>query len=54
VGWTSWLLFGGGWRALTPYAAAEPGGPRAMLRLDPREPRDLGADVARWAAEVPR
>lgn len=48
VGWVSWLLYDDGWRALTPYAA----GGRPMVRLEPREPADLGRDVAGWA--VPR
>jgi hypothetical protein len=53
VGWTSWLLFGDGWRELTPYAARSPGGVRrAMVRVEPRRPADLAAQVARWAVEV--
>ena len=56
IGWLSWLLFGDGWRALTPYAGPGPGpgGPCTMVRLEPREPSDLAHQVARWAAEVPR
>lgn len=54
VGWVSWLLFADGWRALAPYTAAAPDGPRAMVRLEPRAPGDLAHDVARWATEVPR
>jgi hypothetical protein len=53
VGWVSWLLFEDGWRALTPYAGPVAGGSRlAMVRVEPRDPRDLGLDVARWVAAV--
>jgi hypothetical protein len=53
VGWTSWLLFGDGWRELTPYAGRSgPGGHRAMVRIEPRRPADLAALVARWDIEV--
>jgi hypothetical protein len=53
IGWTSWLLFGDGWRELTPYAGSLPGGGRrAMVRVEPRCPADLAAQVARWAVEV--
>jgi hypothetical protein len=53
VGWTSWLLFGDGWRELVPYAGRSPlGCRRAMVRVEPRRPADLAALVARWAVEV--
>jgi hypothetical protein len=54
VGWLCWLLFGDGWRALTPYVATTPDGPRPMVRLDPRTPDDLAEGPARWAMEVAR
>jgi hypothetical protein len=46
IGWVSWVLVADGWRALTPYAASG----RPMVRLEPRRPDDLAAQVARWAA----
>jgi len=49
VGVVSWLLFADGWRALTPHLGAGVNGPRAMVRLEPRAPEDLGREVARWA-----
>jgi len=53
VGWTSWLLFGDGWRELTPYAGRSAGGDRrAMVRVEPRRPADLAAQVARWSVAV--
>ena len=53
VGWTSWLLFGDGWRELTPYVARSAGGDRrAMVRCEPRRPADLALRVARWAVAV--
>jgi hypothetical protein len=48
IGVVSWLLFADGWRALTPHLGAGVNGPRAMLRLEPRAPEDLGREVARW------
>jgi hypothetical protein len=49
VGWVSWLLFADGWRALTPYAGSGPSDAgRAMVRIEPRRPADLGLAVARW------
>lgn len=50
VGWVTWVLHGDGWRALTPYAAPGPTGPRPMLRLERRRPDDLVQEVARWVA----
>lgn len=54
VGWVSWVLLPGGWRALTPYVARADGRPRAMVRLEPRAPEDLAREVARWTAEARR
>lgn len=48
IGVVSWLLFAGGWQALTPYLGVGVDGPRAMLRLEPRAPEDLAREVARW------
>jgi hypothetical protein len=50
LGWVAWVLLGDGWRALSPCTAAEPGGVRAMVRLDRRDPAALAHDVARWVA----
>ncbi len=53
IGWVSWLWFADGWRALTPYAGSEASGAgRAMVRIEPRRPSDLGLDVARWMTAV--
>ena len=42
-----------GWRELTPYSrASADGGRRAMVRVEPRRPADLGLLVARWAVRV--
>jgi hypothetical protein len=55
VGWTAWLMFGDGWRELTPYAGrSADGGRRAMVRVEPRRPADLATKMARWAVEVGR
>jgi hypothetical protein len=55
LGWVSWLLYADGWRALTPYAGSGAGGiRRAMVRIEPRRPIDLGLDVARWVSTVAR
>jgi hypothetical protein len=49
LGWVSWLMFADGWRALMPYAGQEVGGAdRAMVRVEPRRPADLGIVVAGW------
>jgi hypothetical protein len=49
AGWVSWMMFADGWRALTPYAEAVAGGAsRAMVRVEPCRPADLGIAVARW------
>jgi hypothetical protein len=48
IGWVSWLLFGDGWRALTPYTRdSEP-----RVRIHPVEPLRLGVEVARLVAGV--
>lgn len=58
LGWVAWVLLTDGWRALTPSTApdptAGPGGVRAMVRLDRRDPADLSHAVARWAAHATR
>jgi hypothetical protein len=50
IGWLSWLRYPDGWLALAPYVAPDLDGPRAMVRLEPRMPEQLGVEVARWAA----
>jgi hypothetical protein len=50
VGWISWVRYVDGWRALRPRVGRGPDGPRAMVGLERRQPRDLAAAVARWAA----
>ena len=50
LGLASWLLLGRGWCALVPVT--EEG--RAMVRIEPRRPADLAADVATWLAAVRR
>lgn len=52
IGWVSWLLFADGWRALMPRHAGAGGARRAMVRLEPRRPEDLGVEVARWVSGV--
>jgi hypothetical protein len=53
IGWTSWLLYADGWRELTPYVGRMPDGAgRSMVRVEPRRPTDLAAQVARWAVAV--
>jgi hypothetical protein len=42
AGWTSWLLFGDGWRSLTPLRREG----RPVVRLVPATPLRLGAEVA--------
>jgi hypothetical protein len=42
AGWVSWLLFGDGWRSLTPVRRDG----RAVVALSPVRPHDLGAQVA--------
>jgi hypothetical protein len=42
AGWTSWLLFGDGWRSLTPVRRAG----RPVVRLVPAMPLRLGEEVA--------
>jgi hypothetical protein len=54
IGWVSWVLFADGWRALTPYVAGGPAAPRAMVRVEQRDPDDLARDVAHWAARAMR
>lgn len=54
IGWLSWVLFGDGWRALTPYVAKTRQGLRPMVRLEPRSPEDLARAPARWAWEATR
>ena len=54
VGWVSWLLFADGWRALTPRLATDQGVAVPMVRLERRQPEDLGRDVARWASVARR
>jgi hypothetical protein len=48
IGWVSWLLFGDGWRALTPYARDH----EPRVRIHPVEPLRLGVDVARLVTGV--
>jgi hypothetical protein len=48
VGWVSWLLFGDGWRALTPTRVNG----RPSVRLDPVGPPGLGPEVARLVSVV--
>jgi hypothetical protein len=48
IGWVSWLRFADGWRALTPRVDHG----RAMVRLEPRDPLDLGNEVAHWVTQV--
>lgn len=48
IGWVSWLLFGDGWRALTPYSRDH----EPRVRIHPVEPLRLGVDVARLVTEV--
>jgi len=50
IGWVSWLLFPDGWRALTPCVATDHRVCRPVVRLERRQPEDLGHDVARWAS----
>jgi hypothetical protein len=50
LGWVSWVLGSGGWRALVPCTEVGPFGARAMVRLECREPGDLSTDVACWMA----
>jgi hypothetical protein len=42
AGWVSWLLFGDGWRSLTPLRRDG----RPVVLLAPAEPLDLGRQVA--------
>ena len=42
AGWVSWLLFGDGWRSLTPVRRDG----RPVVALSPVRPHDLGAQVA--------
>ncbi|MCW2791034.1 MAG: hypothetical protein JWO76_132 [Nocardioides sp.] len=48
IGWVSWLLFGDGWRALTPYTRDH----EPRVRIHPVEPLRLGVDVARLVTGV--
>jgi hypothetical protein len=48
LGWVSWLLFGDGWRALTPYTRDH----EARVRIHPVVPLRLGAEVARLVTGV--
>ena len=48
AGWVSWLLFGDGWRALTPGRRHG----RPLVVLSPRRPVDLGSQVAAQVALV--
>jgi hypothetical protein len=48
AGWVSWLLFGDGWRSLTPVRRD---GVPAVL-LSPVRPSDLGAQVGSQVAQV--
>ncbi len=48
AGWVSWLLFGDGWRALTPVRRNG----RPVVELSPVRPADLGAQVAAQVALV--
>ena len=48
AGWVSWLLFGDGWRSLTPVR--RDGGP--VVVLSPVRPVDLGSQVAAQVALV--
>jgi hypothetical protein len=48
AGWVSWLLFGDGWRSLTPVR--RDGVP--VVLLSPVSPSDLGAQVASQVALV--
>ncbi len=48
AGWVSWLLFGDGWRALTPVRRNG----RPAVELSPVRPADLGAQVAAQVALV--
>ncbi|MCW2845800.1 MAG: hypothetical protein JWN22_3716 [Nocardioides sp.] len=48
IGWVSWLLFGDGWRALTPYTL----GHEPRVRIHPVEPLRLGVEVARLVTGV--
>jgi hypothetical protein len=54
IGWLSWVLFGDGWRSLTPYVEETAQGPRPMVRLEVRSPEDLVHGPARWALEATR
>ena len=48
AGWVSWLLFGDGWRSLTPVRRDG----RPVVVLSPVRPVDLGAQVAAQVALV--
>ena len=48
AGWVSWLLFGDGWRSLTPMRRDG----RPVVVLSPVRPVDLGAQVAAQVAQV--
>jgi hypothetical protein len=48
AGWVSWLLFGDGWRSLTPVRRDD----RPVVVLSPVRPRDLGSHVAAQVALV--
>ena len=48
AGWVSWLLFGDGWRSLTPVRRDD----RPVVELSPVRPVDLGAQVAAQVALV--
>ena len=48
AGWVSWLLFGDGWRSLTPVRRDG----RPVVVLSPVRPADLGAQVAAQVALV--
>jgi hypothetical protein len=48
AGWVSWLLFGDGWRSLTPMRRDG----RTVVVLSPVRPVDLGSQVAAQVAQV--
>jgi hypothetical protein len=48
AGWVSWLLFGDGWRSLTPVRRDG----RPLVRLAPMRPVDLGSQDAAQVALV--
>lgn len=48
IGWVSWLLFGDGWRALTPHIRDH----EPRVRIQPVEPLHLGVDVARLVTGI--